>query len=213
MPSLKELLTTAGVTFPEGYDLKIETINESDEVKGLATTKNDLHNWKQQHEPELTTLRESSATNQKATEDAIREKMEAATKVNDLQAYLTAETELRTVAETALGVTRDSVKNATHDKVLGELSGWFSNELVGKSFATGLASTNLNEAGEAVTTYKLGENQFSDIITFKDALSKDKGYGSHMKVAPSSGPQFSNNNPDSNDVGNDKKSAADILYN
>ena len=195
MPSFKELLEADGVKFPEGYNLKIETINESDEVKGLATAKNELQDWKLENKPLLDKLQEDSAANQKAAEDAIKEKMEAATKANNLEAYLAAEKELRETAESALTTTREGVRNATHDKVLGELSTWFNNELVGKSFAKELANTALNESGEAVTSYKLGETEYSDIAAFKEALSKDKGYGAHMKVAESKGPQFNGVNP------------------
>lgn len=210
MPTLKELLTTSGVTIPEGVDIS-KMIEESDEVKGLVTAKNDLQTWKTENSPLLTQLQADSAANNQAKEDAIKDKMEVAKKANDLEAYLAAEKELRITAESALTTTREGVKNATHDKVLSELSAWFSNELVGKSFAAGLANTTLNEQGETVTTYKLGDTEYSEQAALKEALSKDKDYGYHMKVAESKGPQFNGNNPNNGNP-DGKKSAAEILY-
>ena len=210
MPSLKELLKDAGVDLPAELDLS-NIIEQSDEVKGLATAKADLQNWKLENKPLLEKLQADSEANQKAVEDAIKEKMDAAKKANDLESYLNAEKELRETAEKALNTTREGVKNAVHEKALSEISNWFSDSLVGKSFARGLAKTDLNESGDAVTTFKLGDVDYSDIALFKDALSKDKGYGAHMKAANSSGPQFTNTNANNGNPDN-KKSAAEILY-
>lgn len=210
MPSLNELLKNAGVEIPSSVNLAT-LIEESDEVKGLVTTKTELQQWKTENKPLLDTLQAESEANQKAAQEAIEEKKTLALKNNDLQAYLDAEKEGREKAELALSSTREGVKNATHDKVVTELAALFNDGLVGKSFATQLAETTINESGEVATIYKIGENSYSDFEAFKSELAKDKGYGSHMKAADSKGPQFSGHEPKATDP-NKGQSAADILY-
>ena len=196
MPSLNELLKAAGVEVPESVDLA-KLVDESDEVKGLVQTKSELLAWKNDNKPKLDQLETLVASQKEDIEKAFTEKSELAIKNNDLSAHQAAEKERADKLEMLLSGMKESTKKAAQEKAVSEIAGLFQDPVIGESFALakGFVNTNVGDNGEVVTTFKLGESEYSDYSAFSEALSKDKTYGSHMKVGEASGPRINGSDP------------------
>lgn len=186
MPTLKDLLTTAGATLPEGFDLA-NAIESSDEVKGLVQVKTDLLAWKTENKPLLESLTaEKEALKQKAKEDE-DERLRLAKENGDYKTQLEIETKRTQELVNGLNASREKALSAAYDKAISETASLFKDSVIGKDFALSKVDKALNEAGDPVITYKLGDQTFSDLGSFKEAAAKVPSYASMMAGSGSQG--------------------------
>ena len=203
MPSLNELLKAAGLPVPDSINLT-EMIEECDEVKGLVQAKTELLDSKNKYKdeldlvaPKLAQLEELVSSRTEEIEKAYSEKVALAEAKDSLSAKLAAEEEKSKALELLYGGMRESAKKTAQDKAVADIAGLFKDPTIGESFAVakGFVNTEVSDNGDTTHTYKLGDLEFTDYSAFSEALSKDKTYGSHMKVGEASGPRINGSDP------------------
>lgn len=189
MPSLTELLTKAGVTIPDGVN-PVELAEESDEIKGLATAKNELNQWKLENKPLLESLQsEKDELQKKATEEEDKAlKLAQENGDHAKQAEITAK-RLKEL-EDGLNASRERARQSAHDAALQSVAGLFDSPL-GADIAATKVFTSLNDAGEPVVEYKIGDQSFSTIDDFKGELAKNESYAAMMSLGDNQGPGVS----------------------
>lgn len=181
MPSLLESLRNAGVTIPDGVNV-VELAEQSDEIKGLATAKNDLHQWKLENKPILEQLQgEKDELVRKAQEEE-QKALQLAKENGDFktEAEITAK-QLRELKE-GLDASREKAKQSAHEAALQSVASMFNDPALGQDIAATKVFTEINEAGEPVTSFKLGNETFSTTQELGAAMAKIPSYASHMPV-------------------------------
>lgn len=181
MPSLTELLTKAGVTIPAGVNL-VELVESSDEIKGLATAKNDLHQWKLENKPLLEQLQsEQEALKQKAKEDE-EARLKLAKENGDYKTQLEIESKRAQELLAGLNASRERTQKAALEAAQTSLASLMNDPIYGKYYAEKSVLVELNEIGEPVTKFKFGEQVFDKLDDWKAVAVKDQTIASKITV-------------------------------
>lgn len=181
MPTLVELLTQSGVTIPEGVNL-LDVVERSDEIKGLKATKEDLHNWKTANKPILDSLTEKQAELEKAAAKALEEKEALAIQNKDYETLAQLNADKLKKLEDGLNASREKTKKSAHEAAIASVASLFSDKNLGADIAATKAFTTLNDDGDAVTEYRLGDKVFTDLDGLKGAMMSIPSYASAMQV-------------------------------
>ena len=184
MPSLNEILTKAGVTVPDGVSL-VELVESSDEIKGLATAKNDLHQWKLENKPVLESLQSKQAELEAEKAAALQEKEQLAIQNKDYETLAQINAEKLQKLEDGLNASRERTKQSAHEAAIQSVASLFADKALGADIAATKVFTSLNDAGEPIVQYKMGSQEFTTVDDFKAALSQNASYASMMPVGGS----------------------------
>jgi hypothetical protein len=191
MPSLKELLTQHNVTLPDGVNLA-DLVEQSDEVRGLKTTKDELLNWKVTNKPLLESLaaeKDLLATKAKEEEEKA---LRLAQENGDFKTAAEITANRLKSLEDGLSASREKAKQSAHEAALQSVASLFGDKSLGMDIAATKVVTTLTETGDTVVSYKMGNETFADLDTFKGALSKVPSYANMMPVGGESNTPASN---------------------
>lgn len=181
MPSLKEVLTNAGVTIPDGIDVAV-LAEGSDEIKGLATAKNELNQWKLENKPLLESLQSEKAELLKKAGEEEEARLKLAKENGDYKTQLEIESKRTQELLDGLNASRERTKKSAHEAAIQSVASLFTDAALGKDIAATKVFTELNEAGEPVVQFKMGEQAFTSVDDFKAALSQNASYAAMMPV-------------------------------
>lgn len=181
MPSLIDNLKAAGVTIPDGVNL-VELVESSDEIKGLATAKNDLHQWKLENKPLLEQLQsEQEALKQKAKEDE-EARLKLAKENGDYKTQLEIESKRAQELLDGLNASRERTQKAALEAAQASVKSLMNDPIYGQYYAEKSAVVELNELGEPITKFKFGEQVFDKLDDWKQAAIKDETVASKIAV-------------------------------
>jgi hypothetical protein len=181
MPSLTELLTKAGVTIPDGVNI-VELAESSDEIKGLATAKNDLHQWKLENKPLLDSLQAKQAELEAAAAKALEEKEKLAIQNKDYETLAQLNADKLKKLEEGLNASRERTQKAALEAAQTSLASLMNDPIYGKYYAEKSVLVELNEIGEPVTKFKFGEQVFDKLDDWKSVAVKDETIASKITV-------------------------------
>lgn len=181
MPSLLESLKNAGVTIPDGVNV-VELAEQSDEIKGLATAKNDLHQWKLENKPVLDELQAKQAELSAQAQAALEEKEKLAIQNKDYEALAQINADKLAKFESQLKASQEKAKQSAHEAALQSVASMFNDLALGQDIAATKVFTEINEVGEPVTSFKLGNETFNTAQELSAAMAKIPSYASHMPV-------------------------------
>ena len=181
MPSLKQLLTDAGATLPDGLDVS-KLVESADEVSGLKAKRDELLNWQVTNKPLLESLQtEKAQLEQKAKEEEDKA-LELARQNGDFakQAEITAK-RLQEL-ESGLNASRERTQKAALEAAQASVASLMNDPIYGKYYAEKSAVVELNELGEPITKFKFGEQVFDKLDDWKQAAIKDETVASKIAV-------------------------------
>ncbi|MFW0778404.1 MAG: hypothetical protein ACN2B6_11885 [Rickettsiales bacterium] len=207
MPSLKQMLEDAGITLPEGFDLN-SAVESSDEVAGLKTKRDELLSWQSENKPVLDSLKQKQAELEEANRKALEEKEQLAIQNKDYETLSQINADKLKQFEERDKRRNDALLSSAREAAISDVANLFSDKMLGKDIGATKVEVSLNEDGDPVKTFKLGDQTFGDIDEFSKALSDIPSYSSAMaapmsKTAPASGGESSGGKP-----GNAKANAA-----
>lgn len=181
MPSLKQLLTDAGATLPDGLDVS-KLVESADEVSGLKAKRDELLSWQVTNKPLLESLQtEKAQLEQKAKEEEDKA-LELARQNGDFakQAEITAK-RLHEL-ESGLNASRERTQKAALEAAQASVASLMNDPIYGKYYAEKSAVVELNELGEPITKFKFGEQVFDKLDDWKQAAIKDETVASKIAV-------------------------------
>lgn len=181
MPSLIDNLKAAGVTIPDGVNL-VELVEISDEIKGLATAKNDLHQWKLENKPILEQLQSKQAELEAAAAKALKEKEKLAIQNKDYETLAQLNADKLKKLEDGLNASRERTQKAALEAAQASVASLMNDPIYGKYYAEKSAVVELNELGEPITKFKFGEQVFDKLDDWKQAAIKDETVASKIAV-------------------------------
>lgn len=181
MPSLIDNLKAAGVTIPDGVNL-VELVESSDEIKGLVTTKNDLHQWKLENKPVLESLQAKQAELEAEKAAALQEKEQLAIQNKDYETLAQINADKLKKLEDGLNASRERTQKAALEAAQASVASLMNDPIYGKYYAEKSAVVELNELGEPITKFKFGEQVFDKLDDWKQAAIKDETVASKIAV-------------------------------
>lgn len=181
MPSLKQLLTDAGVTLPENIDVAA-LVEGSDELKGLKAKNGELLTWQVTNKPVLEELQGKQAELEAAAKKALEEKEALAIQNKDYETLAQINADKLKQLEDGLNASRERTKASATDAARASVSALFNDEVYGKFYAEKSTVVELTETGEPVTKFKFGEQVFDKLDDWKAAAAKDATCAAHMPI-------------------------------
>lgn len=181
MPSLKQLLTDAGATLPDGLDVS-KLVESADEVSGLKAKRDELLNWQVTNKPLLESLQTEKAQLEKKAKEEEDKALELAKQNGDFakQAEITAK-RLQEL-ESGLNASRERTQKAALEAAQASVASLMNDPIYGKYYAEKSAVVELNELGEPITKFKFGEQVFDKLDDWKQAAIKDETVASKIAV-------------------------------
>jgi hypothetical protein len=213
MPSLLQMLKDKGVTLPDDLNLSA-MVEESDEVKGLKSKNVDLLEWQVKNKPLLESLqqeKEALTAKQREDEEKI---LKLAQENGDFQKVAEINSKRLKELEDGLNASRDKAKQSAHEAALQSVASLFTDKALGADIAATKAFTELNETGDPVTKFRLGDQEFDSVDGLKEAMAKVPSYAAAMPVGGANNAPHANGSSGNPSGGKNQaeKSTAEILY-
>jgi hypothetical protein len=185
MPSLASLLKAEGLEISPELEAKLPTLTEaSDEVRGLVTTKDELHKWKQDNSEKVAGFDDIQGKYQLELDE--REKLAIANK--DFEEQIKIRDERAKAQDEIIKSGRERTLASVRDSNESQIAAMFSDQFQGQLIAKNLSSSTINENGDVVTSFNLNGEVFSTIEELKGAASKNESLAKLMAGPQSNGP-------------------------
>ncbi|CAL9956886.1 hypothetical protein VPHK71_0024 [Vibrio phage K71] len=194
MASITEILESNGIEINDELKGKLAgLVEESDEVKGLVKTKNELLEEKVQDrlkresmEGDISRLTISMQEYKSKAEQAstVEEELQA---LRDMNKAESERAQLLADKNQQLNGKRASERKGS---IVSELSGKFKNPLMASGTLNGMIDVSFDEDGNLTESFKDSQGnllEVTDSKSFFDAISKIDGFASEIKAPASSG--------------------------
>jgi hypothetical protein len=182
MPSLKELLTQHNVTLPDGVNLA-DLVEQSDEVRGLKTTKDELLNWKVTNKPLLESLAaEKNLLATKAKEEE-EKALRLAQENGDFKTTAEITAKRLKSLEDGLNASREETRSTAERELRAQVAAKFGGSKLGSLFAKDSVKVKLGDDGKLITELNIdGSPVDGGIDDLLAAAAKVPDYANMMPV-------------------------------
>jgi hypothetical protein len=195
MPTLAELLKAEGLEITPELATKLPTLAEaSDEVRGLVTTKNDLHQWKETNKPIIDAREVEIQTQKDQAAKDLSDREALAIENKDYKAQLQIQAERETIRNAELATLQEGIKlsnerTRSSKQAEGEalIAGMFGNEYRGKLYARDFVKTEIGEDDSINTEYHINGKVFKTLDELKLEMVATPDLAKEMKAPNSNG--------------------------